>query len=225
MQRAGRNFKGLCPFHGEKTPSFVVYPENAELPLLRLRGQWRHFRLCHAKPGHRVPRGAGAAGPQGRGGTPHRATTPRRPATATVSGCTRRWPAAALYWHNLLVRAPSEGREGGPGLYPERGLTEATIAGFQLGYAPDSWDATSELPARARLQHRRIARGGAAGRARAGRRRRASTTASATGWSSPSATARGGSPASARARWTTTRPSTSTRRRRRSTTRAPRSTA
>ena len=27
LKQAGRNHKGLCPFHGEKTPSFVVTPD------------------------------------------------------------------------------------------------------------------------------------------------------------------------------------------------------
>lgn len=28
LKRQGRNLVGLCPFHGEKTPSFNIYPEN-----------------------------------------------------------------------------------------------------------------------------------------------------------------------------------------------------
>src|SRR5215213_7785973 len=34
LKKAGRTFKGLCPFHGEKTPSFTVWPET---------GTWRCF--------------------------------------------------------------------------------------------------------------------------------------------------------------------------------------
>ena len=27
LERKGRNYGGLCPFHDEKTPSFIVSPE------------------------------------------------------------------------------------------------------------------------------------------------------------------------------------------------------
>jgi DNA primase len=37
LKRAGRSFKGLCPFHQERTPSFIVSPD---------RGTWHCFGAC-----------------------------------------------------------------------------------------------------------------------------------------------------------------------------------
>ena len=37
LKKAGRTYKGLCPFHSERTPSFVVYPDT---------GTWRCYGAC-----------------------------------------------------------------------------------------------------------------------------------------------------------------------------------
>ncbi|MFM7581300.1 MAG: CHC2 zinc finger domain-containing protein, partial [Caldilinea sp.] len=37
LKRAGSVYKGLCPFHSERTPSFIVFPHT---------GTWHCFGAC-----------------------------------------------------------------------------------------------------------------------------------------------------------------------------------
>jgi len=136
LKKAGRNFKGLCPFHAEKTPSFMIYPE-------------KQFFICY---------GCGAAGdlitflmkherlefPEAvellarKAGVP----VPEFGARGSSSGIEAKlyrvneW--AARVYRDLLAVSPEA--KGARAYLEERGLEPAVWETFQLGYAPDRWD-------------------------------------------------------------------------------------
>jgi DNA primase len=142
LQRSGRNYKGLCPFHGEKTPSFVVFPEtqsyhcfgcgaNGDIFAFVMNTEGLEFRDALA----RLARQAGVQiAPRDEG-----EAAADRQRERLYEACA----AAALYYHNLLLRSSAEGAKAARAYAQERGLTEATMARFGVGYAPDSWDATA----------------------------------------------------------------------------------
>jgi hypothetical protein len=48
IKRAGRIWRGLCPFHQEKTPSFTCDDQRQTYHLLWMRSAWRCFLLLAA---------------------------------------------------------------------------------------------------------------------------------------------------------------------------------
>lgn len=138
LKKAGRNYKGLCPFHAEKTPSFVVFPET---------GTWHCFGACgtggdafsfvmkqeNLEFGEALRLLAQRTGVELESRTPEAVEAQKR-----LDLLRQINQAAATYFHHLLLNSDEAARARA--YLAQRGLTEETCSRFQLGYALDQWD-------------------------------------------------------------------------------------
>jgi DNA primase len=137
LHKAGRNYKALCPFHQEKTPSFIVFPETQT---------WRCFGAC-SEGGDAFNFVMKAEGWDfsetlrelaKRVGVEITAYTPDQ--TQRQEEFERLWAIleeTTRFFHEQLREAPAA--QIARDYLVTRGLTEATAAAFMLGYAPDNW--------------------------------------------------------------------------------------
>ncbi len=142
LKRAGRNYKALCPFHTEKTPSFVVFPETQT---------WRCFGACSEGGdvfgflmkkngwdfGETLRTLAAQVGVELRPQTPDQIR--RQEANTRLFELL---DAATLYFMHLLRSAPEA--QVARDYVAKRGLLADTVERFQLGYALESWDNTRD---------------------------------------------------------------------------------
>ncbi len=138
LKKAGRSYKGLCPFHAEKTPSFVVFPET---------GTWHCFGACgtggdvfsfimkreNLDFGEALQLLARRAGVELEPRSPQAAEADRR-----LDLLRQISQAAATYFHHLLLNSDEAARARA--YLERRGLDRETIERFQVGYALDQWD-------------------------------------------------------------------------------------
>jgi DNA primase len=144
LKKRGRDLVGLCPFHGEKTPSFHVHQEE---------GYFKCFGcgaggdvIAFAMKLENLPFGDAARLLANKAGIALESEDPR--------AARRRNEREAIYEANAIAAAYFErmlrGTAGAAArAYCEkRGFGEATVERFHLGYAPDSWEGlTDELNA------------------------------------------------------------------------------
>jgi DNA primase len=134
LKKAGTTLKGLCPFHGEKTPSFVVTP---------VRDTWHCFGCGkHGDIFTFVMERDGLAFPEalaqlaGRAGVELDERTKREDArNARLRDVME---AAIAFYHAVLLK--SKPGEAALAYLRGRGFTDETIEKYQLGWAPDGWD-------------------------------------------------------------------------------------
>ncbi len=138
LKKAGRSFKGLCPFHQEKTPSFVVFPDSQNFHCFGCGKGGDIFtfymeieRVDFREALRELARRAGVELDNAPGLTPEKDER-REKLLAALD-------LAATFFHDQLVRQPAG--EPGRRLAQERGLDQAMIERFRLGFAPDRWDA------------------------------------------------------------------------------------
>ncbi len=136
LRKAGRNFKGLCPFHQEKSASFNVNPQRKGYKcfgcgaggdaigfVMEIEGKSfpEAVRKLAEQYGVQLPADAMRGG--GRGPSPH-----EKDAAYAVA-------RAACELYEGLLRDPEKGRTGQAYL-EARGLTRELADRFRLGYAP-----------------------------------------------------------------------------------------
>ncbi|MCK4362298.1 MAG: DNA primase [Dehalococcoidia bacterium] len=138
LQKSGHNFKALCPFHTEKTPSFFVFPE---------RGTWHCFGSCgtggdifsFVMKQESIDFGAALRILAERAGVTLVAKQKERAVDKEVERLYLINEAAAQYYHHLLLNAKAA--ETARRHLSERCISKETIDSFELGFSPDSWDA------------------------------------------------------------------------------------
>lgn len=141
IQKAGRNWKAKCPFHNEKTPSFVISPERqmwycfgcnegGDIFTFIMKIEGLEFRdalkLLAEKAGVQL---------ENRGYDNSKERGEKSKALEVL------YTSRKFYEECLKIKTGKKAFE----YLLERGLSKEIIEKFQLGYAPDSWDLLSNF--------------------------------------------------------------------------------
>ncbi len=136
LKRAGKDYKGLCPFHKEKTPSFHVSPEKGIFKCFGCGEAGDVFAYVQKVRGQTF--GDTVRDLANRYGIQLVETVEERQEQDKRSLIKNMYEEACHYFQSLLA-SPSEGQVGIEYL-TQRGIDKATVEKFRLGYAPNAWD-------------------------------------------------------------------------------------
>jgi DNA primase len=139
LRKAGANYSGLCPFHKEKSGSFVVYPANASYYCFGCHEHGDCFTFVMKMDSISFPEAVRAVAVKMNIPLPKREFS--SPEEARDAGLRRQLvdvhEAATQYFEQSL-HSPEAARARE--YMTTRGITAETIAKFRLGYAPESFN-------------------------------------------------------------------------------------
>ena len=138
LKKQGRNLTGLCPFHGEKTPSFSVSPDKQLYHCFGCGAGGNVFSFVMAIEGYEFLESVKHLAERTNIDLPelqqNEAAKMSTENNTMISGS----ELAAKLYHHLLMN--TEQGKGAFQYLTERGFTTEMINTFSLGFAPNAWD-------------------------------------------------------------------------------------
>ena len=139
LKKAGINHKGLCPFHGEKSPSFIVSPSRQTYHCFgcgvhgdAIRFLTEHHGMAFMDAVKDLAQQVGVA-------VPESTATPEDKAKADAERAQRATLSEVLAKAGDFYRGALKANPRAVAYLKKRGLTGAIAAHFGMGYAPEGW--------------------------------------------------------------------------------------
>lgn len=142
LKQSGINFKGLCPFHNEKTPSFIVSREKQFFKCFGCNLGGDIFTFLQKIENIEFPEALKILADKSGVELKHQAYNPQFQNLKTR--LYELHEIATKFYQDQLTNSPV-GRNAREYLINYRKLSQEIIAEFKIGYAPDSWDAISKF--------------------------------------------------------------------------------
>lgn len=140
LKKAGRNYKGLCPFHQEKTPSFVVFPDTQSWHCFGSCGEGGDaFSFVQKREG--VDFGEALRILAERAGVRLQPESEEATQEAKERDRLQAILEAAAAYYSKQLAAPAG--EAARSYLAKRGVGQEIAAQFRLGYSPNAWHALS----------------------------------------------------------------------------------
>jgi DNA primase len=134
LKKAGRTWKGLCPFHGEKTPSFIVSPDRGTYHCFGCGEGGNVFTFLMKREGMTFPEAARSLAGELGIEVPELGGGPERGLLDEIYRANK----AARAFYQAELRSPRGAQAQAYVL--KRGLSEEDLSRYGVGFAPDAWD-------------------------------------------------------------------------------------
>jgi DNA primase len=139
LRKQGQNYVGLCPFHHEKTPSFVVSPAKQLFHCFGCGVGGDVFGFLMKADSLSFPEAIRTLGERAGISIPQPSAPAKDPLeVSSQESLLKIQQAAADYYHDLLLNHP--GSKNARDYLKHRGVQPETVKNFMLGYALPLWD-------------------------------------------------------------------------------------